>query len=91
MPVGANPLQREGGREGDAANRANVSTDVAAAMGGGMADDAAPLSMKTERARHGGGFCYPGNSHDVMCRVEVSPDWLEGCGAPLAEGGGGER
>lgn len=36
------------------------------------------------------GVCYPGNS-DVMRRVELSSDWLEGCGAPLPMGGGGER
>ena len=47
--------RKEGGRESSAANRsrANASTDVAA-TGGGMVDDAAPLSMKTEGVRDGG-------------------------------------
>lgn len=83
---------REGAREGGGRREmlltepANASTDVAAAMGGGMVDDAASLSMKTEGARDGG-FCYLGNSDDVMWRVELSLDWLEGCGAPLPGGG----
>lgn len=43
------------GREREAANRksANASRDVEAAMGGGLVDDAAALSMKTVR---GGGL-----------------------------------
>lgn len=46
--------EREEG-ERDAANRksANASRDVEAAMGGGLVDDAAPLSMKT--VSEGGG------------------------------------
>lgn len=77
-----------GGREG---GRTMLLTEtelmLAAAMGGGTADDAAPLSMKTEGAREAGAEgegCYLGNSDDVMWRVVPCPDWLKGRGAPLA-------
>lgn len=96
--VVAIPLQRDTGRDG--ANReakAKLATSsqygtVGWAGGRGDDDDAAPFSMETEgerKERVSGVPCYLGNWDDVMEKVEPGSDWLTGCGAPLAQGGGG--